>query len=151
MVGSDTSSDAAFGSQYHRDLCFAAEHIAVVGADVHELVHCYGNKIDVHNFSHRPHAPKGRTDRSTCDGRLRYCGINDSVGAEFGQQPSRCLIRAAVKADILAHHDNVLVSFKLFSLSGGDRLADGHNIHPELRVNLTLRLLSGLFFCFRCG
>ncbi|MBA7653464.1 hypothetical protein ES703_61313 [subsurface metagenome] len=148
MVGGDTSADAAFGPQDHRHLGLAAEHISVIGADVNELVHRYRNKIDIHNFSHRPHPPKGRTHRGTCNGCLGYRGVNDLVRAEFRRQPAGCLIRSPVEPDIFAHYDNLFISSELFGLGGGDGLTNRHNIHTELRFDLCPGLLGGLFLRF---
>ena len=85
MVCSDTSADTTFGSQHQRNLGFAAEHIAVIGTYVNELVHSYRNEINIHNLSDRPHTSQGHTNCCTCNGRLGYCSINNSVRAEFGQ------------------------------------------------------------------
>ncbi len=136
MVGRDASADATFGAKDHRDLGFAPEHIAVIGADVDKLVHGDGDEIDVHDLGDRPHASKGCSDRRTGDGRLRDGRIDDPLFAELGQEPARGLIGAAVQSDVLAEDEDPLIAPHLFRLSGGDRLGHIQDVHAILGFDL---------------
>jgi hypothetical protein len=56
VVSGDGTTGATFGADDHRDGGLAAEHVAVLGSLVGDLVHGKGGEIHIHDLGHRAHA-----------------------------------------------------------------------------------------------
>ena len=113
MVGSNAAPAAAFGAHGHGHHRLAAEHVAVLGGLVGKLIHGQRREVDVHDLGDRAHAGHGRAGGCAGDGGFADRGVDDTIGAELVDQPTRDAVCAAVEADVLAEDEHFAVAHHL--------------------------------------
>ena len=133
MVRGDGTTCATFGPDHHRDAGLAAEHVAVLGALVRDLIHGQRREVDIHDLGDGAHARHCRADRRAADRGLADRGIDDPVAAELGEQAARRAISAAVKAHILTHDEDGRVSLHLFARCLDECIGIGDRLHRRRR------------------
>jgi hypothetical protein len=87
VVRGDGAPGAAFGADHHGHGGLAAEHVAVLGALVGDLVHGQRGEVDVHDLGDGAHAGHRRAHRRAADGRLGDGRIEHAPVAELFDRP----------------------------------------------------------------
>ena len=101
----------------------AAEHIAVLGGLVDDLVHGDAHEVRVHELGHGPAAGHGGANRRPADGRFGDGRVDDARLAPLLQQAGGDVIGPAPDADFLAHDEHVGVTRHLLVQGFVQRLA----------------------------
>src|SRR5215207_7680976 len=89
--------------------------------EIRQHVEAACDEIDELDLAHRAHAHVRRTDGGADDCLLRNRRIHDPLLAVLLDQPLGDLERAAIRADILAHHEYALISRHLLEQRLPDR------------------------------
>ena len=110
MLGGDSAPGASLGPHDHRHFGSAAEHIAVFGGGVDELIHCDGKKVTIHHFGHRPHSRHGGAGGGAGDCGLGDGGIAHALITELFPESARGAVGPAVYSNIFPHDKDALVA-----------------------------------------
>jgi len=115
---------AAYGCPDHGRhlLDLAAGHIAVLGQVVDNRIHADHTEVHLHDVDNGPPASHGRADAEAHNSVLCQGGINDPVGSILVVQVAGHAVSSAQDANILAHHDDLLIPGELLIQSKSDSL-----------------------------
>ena len=125
MVSRNRAARAAFGAKDHRHRRLAAEHVAVLGALVGDLIHRQRRKVHVHDLGNRAQPGHGRAHGRPADGRFGDRRIQHAPFAKLLPQPARRAISAAIQPHVFAHDEHALVAQHFLAHGFHQRLGIG--------------------------
>ena len=123
VLGGVAGAGAEGGAVGEGQLGLAAEHVAVLGGLVDDLVHGDAHEVRVHELGHGPGTGDGGANRRPADGRLGNGRVDDAFLAPLLQQAGRHVVGPAPDADFLAHDEDVGVAGHLLVQGFVQRLA----------------------------
>ena len=113
MLSRQQATHTTGQSDDHRHTALPATHVTHFGRLVDDFVHCTGDKIQIHQLDHRPHAGQGRAHTYPNDASLSDRSFKDTAGEPFGDTVGH-LVRSAVSDHVFPDHEYRVIPGHLF-------------------------------------
>mmetsp|Transcript_7939 Transcript_7939/g.32156 ORF Transcript_7939/g.32156 Transcript_7939/m.32156 type:complete len:421 (+) Transcript_7939:335-1597(+) len=127
VLGADARRGAVGPAEHDRAGDGARGHVQRLGRGVDDVVDGLHRKVKRHELDDWLEAHHRGAARQAGETRLGDGRVPHAVGAEALQEPLRDLVRALVVANLLAHHEDLLVAFHLLGQGAVERVAHGHD------------------------